>query len=77
MYQYKAKLKKNQQIIAEGHTLEDIEKQIVHFKREQKRGLHTNMNNQIEIIHVQRDQMHGEGKEKNNKSGLNKTTFII
>lgn len=64
MYQYKARLKQSQEIIAEGHTLEEVEKQIIHFKREQKKGIHTNMNNQIEIIHIQRDQIKGKGKEK-------------
>ena len=64
MYQYKAILKQSKEMVAEGHTLDDIEKQIVSFKRKQKKGIHTNMNNQIEIIHVQRDQVHGKGKEK-------------
>ncbi len=63
MYQYKATLKSNKEVIAQGHSIEDIEKQILHFKREQKHGLHTNMNNQIEIFHVKRDQLHGDGKD--------------
>ena len=62
MYQYKAVLKRSKEIIAEGHSIEDIEKQIVHFKREQKHGFHTNMNNEIEIFHVRRDQLHGDKK---------------
>ena len=64
MYQYKAQLKRNKEVIAQGHSVEDIEKQIVHYKREQKKGIHTNMNNEIEIIHVLRDQVHGDKKEK-------------
>ncbi len=64
MYQYKAVLKHNKEVIAEGHNLEDIEKGIKHFKREQKKGIHTNMNNAIEIIHVKRDQLHGDGKDE-------------
>ena len=64
MYQYKAVLLKKKEVIAQGHTVEDVEKQIIHFKREQKYGLHTDMNNQIQIIHVKRDQVHGTGKEE-------------
>lgn len=63
MYQYKAMLKNDKKVIAQGHSVEDIEKQIIHFKREQKKGLHTHMNDQIEIFHIKRDQLHGEGKE--------------
>ena len=41
MYQYKAILKSTREVVAEGHSLEDLEKQIKHFKREQKRNIHT------------------------------------
>ena len=64
MYQYKAVLKHSKQIIAEGHSLEDVENQIVHFKRGQKYGRHTNMNNEITIIHNLRDKVSGKYKEK-------------
>ncbi len=63
MYQYKAVLKSTKETIANGHSIDDIEKQIIHFKREQKHGLHTNMNDKIEIFHVKRDQLHGDGKD--------------
>ena len=56
-------LKNDKKVIAQGHSVEDIEKQIIHFKRDQKKGLHTHMNDQIEIIHVKRDQLHGDKKE--------------
>lgn len=63
MYQYKARLKSSLKVIAEGHSIEDVENQIIHFKRGQKRGEHTYMNVPIEIIHVLRDQKTGIGKE--------------
>ncbi|WKX02369.1 MAG6790 family protein [Candidatus Mycoplasma mahonii] len=63
MYQYKAMLRRNKEVIAEGHTVEGIEKQVLHYKRGQKKGEHTNMNNEIEIIHIKRDQLHGNPKE--------------
>lgn len=64
MYQYKAVLKHNKKLIAEGHTVQEIEKLIVRFKREQKYGIHTNANNQIAIIHVLRDKIRGKWQEK-------------
>ncbi|MCP4337233.1 MAG: hypothetical protein GY679_05305 [Mycoplasma sp.] len=63
MYQYKAVLKSSKEVVAEGHTLNDIEKEIVRFKRGQKRSEHTNANVGIEIFHVKRDQKTGIGKE--------------
>ncbi|MBN3534680.1 MAG6790 family protein [Mycoplasma procyoni] len=66
MYQYKAILKSTKEVIAQNHTLEDLEKDIKHFIREQKRGIHTNSNVPIEIYHVQRDKTSGveNSKEK-------------
>ena len=64
LFQYKAKLQKGQKVIAEGHTVEAIEKQIVHFKRQQKYNKHTNMNNKIEIYHYFRDEGKGKHKKK-------------
>ena len=60
MYQYKAILKSTKEVVAEGHTVQDVENQIVHFKRGQKRDEHTDMNVPIEIFHVFR---HGEKDE--------------
>ena len=64
MYQYIARLKASKELIAEGHTVEDIEHQIVRFKRGIKRGEHTRDNEQIEIVHVHRDQVGGNPTEK-------------
>ncbi len=63
MYQYKAVLKSNRKVIAKGHTIEDVEKEIVGFRRGHKHGIHTDSNVKIEIIHVQRDQKEGIGKD--------------
>lgn len=59
MYQYKGILKSTQEVIAEGHTLEDVEHQIVTFRRGQKKGEHTRANEQIQIVHVKRSQKEG------------------
>ncbi|VEU59316.1 MAG6790 family protein [Mesomycoplasma neurolyticum] len=59
MYQYKAILKSSKKVIAEGHTLEDVEKEIIRFIREQKKGLHTEGNIPIEIYHIERDKKKG------------------
>ena len=65
MYQYKAVLKSTKEIIAEGHSVEDIEKQVLHFKRQQKYGLHTHMNDQVEVFHVMQNHVDGQKhKEK-------------
>ncbi|UWD33906.1 MAG6790 family protein [Mesomycoplasma molare] len=64
MYQYKAVLKSTKEIIAKGHTLEDIEKEIVHFIREQKKGIHTNSNVPIEVYHIQRNKTDGTNLSK-------------
>ena len=60
MYQYKAILKSTKETVAEGHTVQDVENQIVHFKRQQKRGEHTDMNVPVEIFHIYRN---GEKEE--------------
>lgn len=64
MYQYKAILRSSQEVVAHGHTIEDVEKQIVHFKRQQKKGVHTNQNNPIDIFHVERNKTSGSHKSK-------------
>ncbi|CAM9096784.1 MAG6790 family protein [Mycoplasma marinum] len=64
MYQYKAVLKSTKEIIAQGHTLEDIEKEVVGFRRGHKHGIHTDSNVQIEIFHILRDQKEGNGKDR-------------
>ncbi len=64
MYQYKAVLKSTQEVIAEGHTLSDVEKDIVKFRRGQKYNEHTDSNVAIEIFHVKRDQKTGHGKNE-------------
>ncbi|AAT28074.1 MAG6790 family protein [[Mycoplasma] mobile] len=64
MYQYKAVLKSTQEIIAEGHTVEDIEHQIVAFRRAAKKGDHTRSNEQVQIIHVKRAQKEGANLAK-------------
>ena len=64
MYQYKAVLKSTKEIISKGHTIEDVEKEIIGFRRGHKYGLHTDSNVQVEIYHVLRDQKEGHGKDK-------------
>lgn len=60
MYQYKAILKSTKEVIAQNHTIDKLENDIKHFKREQKKGVHTRANDSIEIFHVHRD----DGKEE-------------
>ena len=55
MYQYKAILKSNRQIIAQDHSVEGVENKILNFRRKAKKGLHTRENEPIEIYHVFRD----------------------
>ncbi|WGI36279.1 MAG6790 family protein [Mesomycoplasma lagogenitalium] len=64
MYQYKAVLKSNKKVIAQGHSLEDIEKDIKHFIRQQKKGIHTESNVPIEIYHIYRDKTSGSETSK-------------
>ena len=56
MFQYRAILKSNKEVICEGHTLQDLEKKITHWKRLAKKGVHTRSNEAIEIMHVRRDE---------------------
>ncbi len=55
MYQYKAILKSNRQIIAQDHSVEGVENKILNFRRKAKKGLHTRENEPVEIYHVFRD----------------------
>ncbi|MCK5867131.1 MAG: hypothetical protein KAG14_01905 [Mycoplasmataceae bacterium] len=64
MYQYKAVLKSSKKVIAEGHSVEDVEHKVKHFKREQKKGLHTKGNDVIEIIHNKINHISGNKKEE-------------
>lgn len=64
MYQYKAVLKSTKEVIAQGHNLDDIEKSIKHFIREQKKGIHTHGNDPIEIFHIERNKTDGSRKSK-------------
>lgn len=59
MFQYKAVLLSTNEIIAEGHSVQDVENDIKKFKRAGKKGEHTRVNEKIEIIHIQRDQRKG------------------
>lgn len=59
MYQYRAILRKNGDVIAEGHTIEAIDHAIKHFRREQKHGIHTHGNDRIEIYHTKRNKLLG------------------
>ncbi|UVD81431.1 hypothetical protein NV226_01705 [Mycoplasma iguanae] len=64
MYQYKAMLKSTKEVIAEGHSVEEIEKKIVRFKRGRKYQEHTRDNEQIEIIHFKRNKTDGIHQSK-------------
>ncbi len=55
MYQYKAILKSNREVIAEDHTVDGIENKVLNFRRKAKKGLHTRENEPVEIIHVYRN----------------------
>lgn len=59
MFQYKAILKSTKEVIAEGHSVDDVEKQVITYRRGQKRGEHTRSNENIEIIHVHRNKKEG------------------
>ena len=65
MYQYKGVLKGSKEVIAEGHTVADIEHATLHYRREQKKGQHTNANVPVEIIHVKHNiESHHVNKEE-------------
>ena len=64
MYQYKAMLKSNRTIIAEGHSVEDIEHAVLHFRRQQKKNAHTKMNEPVEVIHVKHNVEKNQHKEE-------------
>lgn len=64
MFQYKAILKSTKEVIAQGHSIDDIEHQILSYRRRQKKGEHTRSNENIEIFHVQRNQKEGSKKIK-------------
>lgn len=64
MYQFKAILKSNREVIAEGHTIDDIEESILHFRRQSKKGIHTRSNEDIEIYKIYRNQKEGEYHSK-------------
>lgn len=64
MYQYRAILKSNQEIIAEGHTIEEVEHQVCAFRRQAKKGIHTRDNENVEIYKVLRNQKEGEHHSK-------------
>ncbi|MGL4343096.1 MAG: MAG6790 family protein [Metamycoplasmataceae bacterium] len=62
MFQYKAVLVSSKKVIATGHSVKDIENDILSFRRKQKKGEHTQQNEKIEIIHMQRNQKEGSSK---------------
>ncbi|MDJ1646726.1 MAG6790 family protein [Mycoplasma phocimorsus] len=64
MYQYKAILNSTKEVIASEHTIEEIEKRIVHFKRRQKYHEHTRANEKISIYHVIRNNKEGAESSK-------------
>lgn len=64
MFQYKAILKSSKEIVAQGHSVEEVEHQIVSYRRGQKRGEHTRANENIEIYHIQRNQKEGNLRVK-------------
>ncbi|QNM93605.1 hypothetical protein H9M94_03330 [Mycoplasma sp. Pen4] len=64
MYKYKAKLISNNEVIAQANTIEEIEGLIKGFRRGQKHGEHTRMNEKIEIIHVERNDLRGKHHSK-------------
>lgn len=59
MYQFRAVLRSTNEIISEGHTIDDVEKDIVHFKRQQKHNAHTRGNEKIVIYHMKRHKVFG------------------
>jgi len=64
MYQYKAVLKSTKEVIAEGHSVEDIEHAVLHYRRQQKNNSHTEMNVPVEVIHVKHNVEKNINKEE-------------
>lgn len=64
MYQYKGVFHKSRKVAAEGHTIEDIEQQIVRIRREQLKNNDGGTSEAIEIIHVKREGKTGHFKEE-------------
>lgn len=64
MYQYKAILNTTKEVIAEAHSVDDLEKDIIRFKRAQKRDEHTRSNDKINVYHVTRKTAEGKNQVK-------------
>ncbi|PAF54693.1 MAG6790 family protein [Mycoplasmopsis agassizii] len=64
MYQYKAILKSTKEVVAEGHSVKDVENDIKAYRRAQKKGEHTKGQELIEIYHVFREKTEGEDNSK-------------
>lgn len=64
MYQYKAILRSTGEVIHEGHTIQEVEHAVVHFRREQRKGLHTHGNDKIDIYHAIRNKLFGWRKSR-------------
>lgn len=64
MFQYKAILRSNGALVAEGHTITDVSHQVKAFRRMQRKGEHTSSNVPIDIFHVKRNKLFGRGKCK-------------
>lgn len=67
MYQYKAILSSTREVIAQEHTIEDLENAVLHYRRGQKKGEHTLGNVKVEVYHIENDH-DGRIKEKLIKS---------
>ena len=59
MFQYKAVLRSNKNVISEGHDVVDVIHGAKSYRRGEKKGEHTNSNVPIDIYHVKRDKVSG------------------
>ncbi len=64
MHQYKGILKSTKEVVAKGHSIDEIEKSILHYRRQQKKNLHTYGNVPIEIYHSKIDHISGKYKDE-------------
>lgn len=64
MYRYKAKLASTNEVITQSNTIEDLEHNIVTFRRLQKYAVHTRANDKIQIYHIEQNHKIGKRASK-------------
>ena len=63
MFQYKAILRSNKQIVSEGHNIEEVIHGVRSFRRGEKNGDHTSSNVPVDIYHVKREKNSGNHQD--------------